>query len=45
MSKTIKIEEAISEKVGVIHLKNLDKTRIAEEVTLIGNELLKRLEG
>ena len=45
LSKTIKIEEAISEKVGVIHLKNLDKTRIAEEVTLIGNELLKRLEG
>ena len=45
LSKTIKIEEAISEKKGVIHLKNLDKSRIKEEVTSIGNELLQRLEG
>lgn len=45
LSKTIKIEEAISEKTGVIHLKNLDKSRVSEEVTLIGNELLQRLEG
>ncbi len=43
LSKTIKIEEAISEKKGVINLGNLDKSRIKEEITLIGNELLKRL--
>ena len=45
LSKTIKIEEAISSKTGVIHLKNLDNTKVKEEVTLIGNELLQRLGG
>jgi chromosome partitioning protein len=45
LSKTIKIEEAISEKTGIINLANLDKSRIRDEVILIGNELLKRLGG
>ena len=45
LSKTIKIEEAIAQKVGVINLGNLDKSRIAEEVALIGQELLERLRG
>ena len=45
LSKTIKIEEAIAEKLGIIHLKNLERTRIKEEVTLIGTELLNRLGG
>ena len=45
LSKTVKIEEAISAKVGIIDLKGLDNPRIKAEVTLIGNELLKRLEG
>jgi len=45
LSKTIKIEEAISAKVGVIYLKDSDNLKIKEEVKQIGNELLKRLEG
>jgi len=45
LSKTIKIEEAISSKTGVIFLRNLDNSRVKEEVTLIGNELLQRMEG
>ena len=45
LSKTIKIEEAISSKTGVIFLKNLDNSKVKEEVTLIGNELLQRMEG
>lgn len=42
LSKTVKIEEAISSKVGVIYL---DNSKIKEEITLIGEELLNRLGG
>jgi chromosome partitioning protein len=45
LSKTIKIEESIASKIGVIYLSNIYNTKVREEVTLIGNELLKRLEG
>ena len=45
LSKTIKIEEAIAQKVGVTELKRLDKSRAREEVAAIGEELLKRLGG
>jgi chromosome partitioning protein len=43
LSETIKFEEAIAEKKGVIHLKKLDKSRAKEEVEKIGVELLTRL--
>jgi chromosome partitioning protein len=43
LSKTIKIEEAIAQKIGVTELKRLDRSRVREEVAAIGNELLKRL--
>jgi chromosome partitioning protein len=43
LSETIKYEEAIAEKVGVIDLKKLDKSRAKEEVQRIGVELLIRL--
>ena len=43
LSKTIKIEEAIAQKIGVTELKRLDRSRVREEVTAIGGELLKRL--
>ena len=43
LSKTIKIEEAIAQKIGVTELKRLDRSRAREEVSAIGNELLKRL--
>ena len=44
LSKTIKIEEAIAQKKAVTALKNLDRSRVKQEVTAISNELLKRLE-
>ena len=44
LSKTIKIEEAIAQKIGVTELKHLDRSRVREEVAAIGNELLRRLE-
>jgi len=44
LSKTIKIEEAIAQKIGVTELQRLDKSRIKDEVEAIGNELLQRLE-
>jgi chromosome partitioning protein len=43
LSKTIKIEEAIAQKIGVTDLKRLDKSRAREEVEAIGRELLRRL--
>jgi chromosome partitioning protein len=43
LSKTIKIEEAIAQKIGVTELKRLDRSRAREEIAAIGNELLKRL--
>jgi len=45
LSHTIKLEEAIAEKKGVIHMKKLDKSRAREEVSRIGAELLARLGG
>jgi cellulose biosynthesis protein BcsQ len=45
LSKTIKIEEAIAQKIGVTKLKRLDKSRAREEVAAIGDELLRRLGG
>jgi chromosome partitioning protein len=45
LSKTIKIEEAIAQKIGVTELRRLDRSRARDEVSAIGNELLKRLEG
>jgi chromosome partitioning protein len=45
LSKTIKIEEAIAQKIGVTELKRLDKSRAREEVAAIGDELLQRLGG
>jgi chromosome partitioning protein len=43
LSKTIKIEEAIAQRISVTALKKLDRSRAKEEVEAIGNELLKRL--
>jgi chromosome partitioning protein len=43
LSQTIKLEEAIAERTGVIHLKHLAKSRAKEEVERIGAELLARL--
>jgi chromosome partitioning protein len=43
LSQTIKLEEAIAERTGVIHMKHLAKSRAKEEVELIGAELLARL--
>jgi chromosome partitioning protein len=40
ISKTIRIEEAISQKKGIIYLNEKAK----EEITSIGNELLQRLQ-
>ena len=45
LSKSIKIEEAIALKKGVIFHKNLDKSRAKEEVAKIGDELLTRIGG
>jgi len=43
LSKSIKIEEAIAQKKGVIHHGHLDRSRAKDEVSLLGNELLARL--
>ena len=43
LSKSIRIEEAIAQKKGVIHHKHLGSSRVREEVILLGNELLARL--
>jgi chromosome partitioning protein len=45
LSKTIKIEEAIAQKIGVTELKRLDRSRARDEVAAIGDELLSRLGG
>ena len=45
LSKSIKIEEAIAEKIGVTALKRLDKSHAKDEVEAIGQELLARLEN
>ena len=43
LSKSIKIEESIANKQGVIFHKRLDKSRVKDEVASIGDELLNRL--
>lgn len=45
LSKTIKVEEAISEKIGLISMKDTGRSKIKEEVVSIGDELLRRLRG
>lgn len=45
VSRTIKLEEAIAEKRGVIYHRRLDRSRAREEVRLVGEELLNRLDG
>jgi chromosome partitioning protein len=45
LSKSIRIEEAIATRRGVIHHKHLGESRAAEEVASLGEELFSRLEG
>ena len=45
LSKSIKLEEAIALKTGVIYHRKLEKSRAKTEVSLLGNELLSRLES
>jgi chromosome partitioning protein len=45
LSKSIRIEEAIATRRGVIHHKRLGESRAAEEVAALGEELLSRLSG
>jgi len=43
LSKSIKLEEAIASRKGVIHHANLGASRAASEVKALGEELLSRL--
>jgi len=43
LSKSIKLEEAIASRKGVIHHANLGASRAASEVKALGDELLSRL--
>jgi chromosome partitioning protein len=43
LSKSIKLEEAIASRQGVIHHKHLGASRVADEVRALGDELLIRL--
>jgi chromosome partitioning protein len=43
LSKSIKIEEAIAARQGVIHHKHLGASKVREEVQALGDELLRRL--
>jgi chromosome partitioning protein len=45
LSKSIKLEEAIATRRGVIHHANLGASRAAAEVKALGDELLCRLGG
>ncbi|MBA7591218.1 Chromosome partitioning protein ParA [subsurface metagenome] len=45
LSKSIKLEESIASKTGVIFHKRLDKSRARLEVCALGDELLSRLDG
>jgi chromosome partitioning protein len=45
LSKSIKLEEAIASRKGVIHHTNLGASRAASEVKALGDELLARLGG
>lgn len=43
LSKSIRIEEAIASRQGVIHHKHLGASRARDEVQALGDELLRRL--
>jgi len=43
ISKSIKFEEAVARKTGVIHLRRLDKSRAKQEVESLGEEFLSRI--
>jgi chromosome partitioning protein len=45
LSKSIKLEEAIASRRGVIHHEHLGASRAADEVKAVGDELLSRLEA
>jgi chromosome partitioning protein len=45
LSKSIKLEEAIASRKGVIHHAHLGASRAAVEVKALGDELLSRLEA
>jgi chromosome partitioning protein len=45
LSKSIKLEEAIASRKGVIHHAHLGSSRAAVEVTALGDEMLSRLEA
>lgn len=45
LSKSIKLEESIALKRGVIHHTRLNKSRAKQEVCSLGDELLSRLDG
>lgn len=45
LSKSIKLEEAIALKTGVIHHRRLERSRAKVEVEALGDELLRRLDG
>jgi len=45
LSKSIKLEESIALKRGVIHHNRLDKSRAKKEICTLGDELLSRLNG
>ena len=45
LSKSIKLEEAIARKTGVIYHPHLDRSRAKDEVCALGDELLSRLDG
>jgi chromosome partitioning protein len=45
LSKSIKLEEAIASRRGVIHHTNLGASRAAAEVKALGDELMARLGG
>ena len=45
LSKSIKLEESIALKQGVIYHRKLDRSRARDEVCALGEELLGRLDG
>jgi len=45
LSKSIRLEEAIATRTGVIHHAHLGASRAADEVRALGDELLARLEA
>jgi chromosome partitioning protein len=45
LSRSIKIEESIANRLGVIYHQKPDKSRVKEEVAALGEELLTRLKG